>query len=332
MRNLLLIILLGAFSNLTYGQIGENAFTFLNLPLSARSSALGGKNVSLIEPDASLIFNNPGLLGSEMDGLVSLYYMNYISDINIGSALYTKAIGDHSAWGVGLSFFGYGQFDARTIDDEQMGTFSANDLALHGFYAHDLSDRWRIGVSMQFLYSSFDQYTSYGLAADAGLSYYNRETGFSAGFSLQNVGAQLKAYEEERMNLPFDLQMGFSKRMSSAPLRFSFTAVQLTEWNFDYTNELDPTYEGDSFTKKVLKHLVFGIDFIPSDNFWLGVGFNGKTNSDMRLESGNTFGGFTAGCGIKIKTFDVGVAFAKYHPSAMSMSLNISMRLEDLKK
>ncbi|MCK9342939.1 MAG: DUF3308 domain-containing protein, partial [Massilibacteroides sp.] len=71
MRNLLLIIFLGAFSNLAYGQIGENVFAFLNLPLSARTSALGGKNVSLVEPDASLIFNNPGLLGSEMDGLVS---------------------------------------------------------------------------------------------------------------------------------------------------------------------------------------------------------------------------------------------------------------------
>ena len=47
--------------------------------------------MSLIERDPSLIFHNPALLGAEMDKMVNLNYLNYISDINVGSALFTKA-------------------------------------------------------------------------------------------------------------------------------------------------------------------------------------------------------------------------------------------------
>lgn len=47
--------------------------------------------MSLVERDPSLIFHNPALLGAEMDQMVNLNYLNYISDINVGSALFTKA-------------------------------------------------------------------------------------------------------------------------------------------------------------------------------------------------------------------------------------------------
>ncbi len=53
-------------------QTGDEVFTFLRYPTSTRANALGGNNVSLIERDPSLIFHNPALLGSEMDGSVVL--------------------------------------------------------------------------------------------------------------------------------------------------------------------------------------------------------------------------------------------------------------------
>ena len=48
------------------------------------ANALGGHTVALVERDPSLIFHNPALLGAEMDGMINLNYMNYISDINVG--------------------------------------------------------------------------------------------------------------------------------------------------------------------------------------------------------------------------------------------------------
>jgi hypothetical protein len=308
-------------------QNGKEVFAFLRYPASARINALGGNQVSLIERDPSLAFHNPALLGAEMDGMVNLNYMNFVSDIHTGSALYTKALGENAAWGIGAGYISYGNFQQTTADKLLEGEFSVEDISLNAFYSHDLSEKWRGGLSLKFLYSSLESYTSIGLAVDAGLSYYDSEKGFSAAFVLKHIGAQLKAYDDKRQPLPWDIQAGFSKRLAHAPFRFSFTAMYLNTWDFKYTDDTKPAYTGDTFFQTLVKHIVIGVDFIPSDNFWLGLGFNPKTNQDMQLQTGNRLAGFSAGGGIKIHTFDLGVSLARYHPSALSLMFSLSMAL-----
>ena len=332
MRKSIITIGLGLVALGGWAQTGNEAFSFLRLPNSNRASAMGGHTVSLVENDPSLIFHNPGLLGTEMDGTINLNYLNYISDINAGSALFTKAHGEKGAWGVGASFFSYGDIQETTPDNTQLGKLSTKDISLQGFYARDLSERWRAGLSMKFLYSALADYSSIGLCFDAGLSYYNSETEFSYGFVLKNIGAQLKPFYDERQKMPWDIQMGFSKRMRHAPIRFSLTAQYLNRWKFQYVDDADNTYDGDSFFQAFVKHFVIGVDFIPSDNFWVGVGYNPKTALDMKLSGGgNGLAGLSAGAGIRIKMFDVGCSIAKYHPSALSMMISLSFRLADLK-
>lgn len=316
----------------TLAQTGGEAFTFLRLPTSARANALGGHTVALVERDPSLIFHNPALLGAEMDGMINLNYMNYISDVNVGSALFTKAHGERAAWGVGATFIGYGDIQEALPGNVVTGaSVSAKDISVNGFYARDLNERWRGGLALKFLYSGLADYTSIGLCVDAGLSYYNSEKGFSFGFALKNIGAQLKAYEDERQKMPWDIQLGISQKLSHAPLRLSLTAQYLNRWKFDYVDNTNVEQKDDSFFKTFAKHLIIGVDFVPSDNFWVGVGFNPKVNMDMKLQGGGSFSGFSAGAGVRIKMFDVGVSLAKYHPSALSLMLSVSTTLEDFK-
>lgn len=312
-------------------QNGDEAYAFLRFPTSTRANALGGHTVSLVERDPSLIFHNPALLGAEMDGMINLNYMNYISDINVGSAAFTKAAGEKSAWGAGASFISYGNIKEVSPENIILGDLSAKDISVEGFYSRDLNARWRGGLSLKFLYSSFADYTSIGLCVDAGLSYYHSEKGFSAGIVLKNIGAQLKPYDDKRQKMPWDIQLGLSKMMAHAPIRFSLTAQYLKQWKFDYIDGTEVKASGDSFFQTFVKHFVIGIDYIPSENFWLGVGFNPKSHLDMKLKGGNGLGGFSAGAGVKIKMFDVGVSVAKYHPSAMSLMLSVSTTLADFK-
>ena len=95
---------------------------------------------------------------------------------------------------------------------------------------------------MKFLYSGLADYTSIGLCVDAGLSYYNSDKGFSFGFALKNIGAQLKAYEDERQKMPWDIQMGITQKMAHAPIRFSLTAQYLNRWKFDYIDNTDKAF------------------------------------------------------------------------------------------
>ena len=267
-----------------------------------------------------------------MDNMLNLNYMNYISDVNVGSALFTKAHGERAAWGVGATFIGYGDIQEALPGNVVTGaSVSAKDISVNGFYARDLNERWRGGLALKFLYSGLADYTSIGLCVDAGLSYYNSEKGFSFGFALKNIGAQLKAYEDERQKMPWDIQLGISQKLSHAPLRLSLTAQYLNRWKFDYVDNTNVEQKDDSFFKTFAKHLIIGVDFVPSDNFWVGVGFNPKVNMDMKLQGGGSFSGFSAGAGVRIKMFDVGFSLAKYHPSALSLMLSVSTTLEDFK-
>ena len=326
------MVTLSLVSLLVSAQSGDEVFSYLRLPTSTHANALGGNTVALVERDPSLIFHNPGLLGPEMDGMINLNYMNYISDVNVGSAVFTKAHGERAAWGVGATFISYGSIVEYLPENVSTGSsLSAKDISLNAFYARDLNQRWRGGLSLKFLYSGLADYTSIGLLVDAGLSYYNSDKGFSFGVALKNVGAQLKAYEDDRQKVPWDIQMGITQKMSHAPIRLSLTAQYLNTWDFDYVDDTDEDYEGDSFMKKLLKHFIIGVDFIPSENFWVGVGFNPKANMDLKLEGGGSFSGFSAGAGVRIKMFDVGFSLAKYHPSAMSLMITVSMTLADFK-
>jgi hypothetical protein len=308
---------------------GDGTYNFLRYPVSSRVNALGGYSVSLVESEPSLAFHNPALLGGEMDGMVTIGYMNYISDIHIGSAIFTKAFRERSSWGIGATYINYGRMKETTPEDVALGFFSVQDISMNAFYSYDLSDKWRGGLSLKALYSTLADYSSFGLATDAGLSYFDAEKDFSFGLALKNIGAQLKAYDEVRQKLPWDIQMGITKRPAHAPVRLSVTAMYLNRWKFDYVENTSIVTD-DGFMDTLFKHLVFGLEFVPSDNFWLGVGFNPKTKMDMKLTSGNGLGGFSVGGGLKVSRFNIGASATRYHPSATSLMVSVTMSLSEM--
>ena len=141
MKYIKLTYILAILPIFVFAQDGEDAYTFLRFPTSSRINALGGHSVSLVERDPSLVFHNPALLGGEMDGMININYMNYISDINVGSAVFTKAFRERSSWGVGATYINYGSMKETTINDELLGMFSIQDIGMHIFYSYDLSER-----------------------------------------------------------------------------------------------------------------------------------------------------------------------------------------------
>jgi hypothetical protein len=306
-------------------QEGKTTFDYLLLPASTRSAALGGTNISIIESDASLVNNNPALLGSEMNLNLNISYLSYIADIGIGSVTFAKALGEKTAWGIGVNYADYGKMYEATYEGIQ-GELRAADFCGNIFLSRDLTDKIRGGITAKFIYSNYYHNTAIGLGVDLGLSYYDVDREFSIGLVGKNLGRQIKAYEEELASLPWDIQLGFSKKLDHAPIRFSVTGVYLKQWQFD-------NFYGkkESFVKTLSKHLIFGVDIVPSDNFWIGLGYNPKRSSDMSLGEGNKFAGFSIGAGLKVKAFGFGCSIGQYHPSATSLLFNISTSFADIK-
>lgn len=295
-------------------QIGNTSFDYLLLPSSTRMSAIGGNNVSIIENDASTIYHNPAFLGQEMDKTLNINYLNYIADVGVGNVTFTKAIGERSAWGVGVNYANYGNM-VETTQDQIIGDLQARDICGNIFFSRDLTEKIRGGVDAKFIYSDYAHNTAIGLGVDLGLSYYDRDQNLSFGLVSRNMGRQIKAYEEELANMPWEVELGFSKKIAHAPIRYSATFRDL--------NRLK--------SYGFMQHFVFAVEFLPTDNFWVGLGYNLRRASDMKIDGGNKFAGFSAGAGLKVKAFAFGFSVAQYHPGATAFMIGVSTSFTEMK-
>ena len=82
MKKVVFSLLALLFALLAEGQESQTQYNFLRLPVSAHAAALGGDNITIIEDDPTLTFNNPALLGSVGDKTMNLNFMTYMQGAN----------------------------------------------------------------------------------------------------------------------------------------------------------------------------------------------------------------------------------------------------------
>ena len=319
-RYLLLPVCFGLIPSAAAQESGS-VFNFLNLPVSAHSTALGGKNISLVEDDISLAIQNPALLTGVSNHTVGFSFMTYMQGCNTGAAAYSQQVGERGAWGANVQFVGYGSTKETLLSGEIVGEFKPLDLCFAGQYSHILSERWAGGVTAKFIYSHYGPYPSCALAADLGLNYYDEESDFSISMAARNLGGQVKSFGEKRDRLPADLEIGFTKSLGHAPIRISVTMVDLTRWTSDdYFTTGSKLKSGSIF----INHFVLGAEFLPSDKFYIGLGYNFRRGYEMTAAGSSHAAGLSSGGGVNLKRLKLGIAYAKYHVSAPTLAFTLA--------
>jgi hypothetical protein len=328
-RKLYLCFSLFLIGMLVSAQSGEQVFSFLNLPVSTAASGVGGNSVSSQERDLNLVFHNPAQLDVDLTNTAEVGYLNYLSDIRLGSLVYSHELNEHSSWMAGVRYLNYGTMLWTDSEGSVLGTTSASDLAMTGVYGLKLNHRWRAGVSLSLLYSVLDDYTSVGLCSDLGLYYFNPDQLFSAGFVLKNMGAQVNPYDEVYESMPWDIQLGVSKKLAHAPLRFSVTFQGLSHPEIRYIEVVDgeETLTTGNLFNKIMNHTILGVEFVPSSHFLLSLGYNYRRFTELAIAQRTPFAGFTAGFALNVKSVRIGVSYAKYHVAGNSLQLTYAMNL-----
>lgn len=316
-------------------QESHSAYNWLDISSSSRIYGLGGINVSLVDDDVNITDQNPALLGPEMSGQVALSYMHYVGGSNFAGLRYAHSAGERGAWSASLRYFGYGSMKETLPDGTIVGDFSPKDVAFGGSYSHDITDRLRGGIALRMLYSGYADYTAFALSADVGINYYNPDSDMSLSAVLANMGGQIKRFNESYDRLPFDIRLGWSKTFGNFPVRFSVTAWNLTKWHLPYLDAGDGSESAhpevkDKFMSNLMRHLVFGADLVSSPNFYLGLGYNYKTRTDMATYSRSFLSGWSLAGGFKGRAFAVGLAFAQPHTGATTFMVNLTLSLNDL--
>lgn len=324
-----LAILAGAIT--AHGADGSTAYNFLDITSSSHIYGLGGVNISIIDDDINVIDQNPALLGPEVERQLGIDYMRYLGESNFAGVKFGMAAGEHGAWAAGIKYFGYGEIKGADETGALTGTFSPKDVAFSATYSHDITDRLRGGITLKGIYSSYDVYSAFAVATDLGINYFDDEADFSASLVVANLGGQLKKFNDSYDRLPVDVRLGFTKGLGMSPFRLSVTAWNLTKWSMPYVDVGDGTGGSfevkESFMSNLFRHLVIGVDYVPSDRFYIGVGYNYKTRTDMSTYSRSFLSGFSACAGINVKRFGVGIALAQPHTGATTFMLNLTTRL-----
>lgn len=320
---------------IAYSQNGTSAYNFLELPTSAHAFALGGGSVALIDDDVSLADQNPALLGPELEKQLGFTYMHWLGASNFASVRYGMAAGERGAWCAGLRYLNYGSITATDPDGTVTGTFTPQDVVFEGAYSHDFTDRLRGGIMLNAIYSNYEQYSAFALGVDLGINFYNEENDLSLSAVIKNLGGQLKRFNGTYDRLPFDIQLGYMQTLGSSPFAVSITAHSLTKWRIGhYGHDISkPDEDGkikSDFMGNLFGHLNLGLQYSPSEKFYIALGYNYKTRAEMSSYQRNFFSGFSAGVGLKVRSFAFGVAYAMPHKSGSSIMLNLSTNLAEL--
>lgn len=325
-----------------FSQVGGlGVYSFLNLPITSRSSALGSKVVALDEADPGVVLTNPAHLTSELNNQLALSYVSYFADIKYGFVSFSRYFEGIGSFGIAMQHVGYGDFIEADVTGQITGSFTGSDLLLNLIYSRTFDSLLTVGVNLKPVYSHLENYRSFGVCADIGISYTNREHLFSAGLVARNVGTMLKPYTPDTWEaLPFEIVAGFSQKLRHAPFRFVGTFQQLQTSNLYYSRPASTTsFYGEEmedkpsliqkFGREAISHLVLGVEFVPVKNFYLRGGYNFQRRNELKVDQRVSTVGFSWGIGIKLHKFHVSYSRATYHLAGASNHFSISTNLDD---
>jgi hypothetical protein len=315
---------------------GNSVFNFLKLSPSPSITALGNVQPAAITADATAAWNNPALLNSANSQQLSTTFNFFLADIKNLYAQYNHHLVKQDATLSGsINYFNYGSTPQTDAVGNVQGNFRANDYTITLSAAKELVPRFSTGINVKFIQSNYGGNTSGGVAVDAGLAYTDSLQLFRFAIVARNMGQQFSAYQNgNKEELPFDVQIGITKRLAKAPIQFSLAWQQAHRWNIYYNDSAFINNNGlgevgkTSFFNKLSSHLVFGTQIFLSKNIELGLGYNFLRRKEQSLgNAGNGLAGFSGGLGVLYKQFQFRYATGLYLSNLASHQVGITLNM-----
>ncbi|MBT8232309.1 MAG: type IX secretion system protein PorQ [Saprospiraceae bacterium] len=325
---------------------GRFAFESSALPTNARLTALGGHLITVQDDDIALAQHNPSLLNEKSNFQLGINHNFNFAGISNGNVAFGKSfdslgIYTHAA----IQYVSYGDFQNTDAIGNINGTFSAGEVGVILGAAKQLNERIKAGVNLKFYNGNYESYSSLAAGIDIGFHYQKPGSNASWALVLKNMGAELNPIVDDKRGLPFELQLGFSKKLEHLPFRFSIIGQQLQKW---YIRFDDPDVDNQvnifgevtvkSQTSKnvdnFFRHFVFNGEFLigKQEQVRLRFGYNHLRKQELKVTNFRSLAGFSFGLGFNIKKirFDYGLGF--YHLAGATNHLSMRMDLSRMFK
>ncbi|PIE50629.1 MAG: penicillin-binding protein [Flavobacteriales bacterium] len=317
-------------SVLSFGQDGTSIYTFLNTPVSARQSALGGDAMSVRDDDVSFSAVNPSLLNVKMHNQISVDVASYIAGTKYGTINYARDLKQGHLMSINAKYMDYGKMDRTDIDGFKNGEFKAVDACLGVGYAYQFEDDWTVGTQLNYVNSKIDNYTSSAITSQFAITYHNKKRNETLALSMRNFGFQLSSYNGEKEKLPFRIDLGYTRILDKFPVALTVTAHNLQKLNI--SSEYDRDNKKIGFARKVFDHISFGVELFPKKSFNIRLGYNAKRGNELSITDQRNFTGISAGFGVKFANVKINYAHTRYHNATNVNMLGIGINLSGNKK
>jgi hypothetical protein len=332
------LILSVLISSCFFGQTigGSSVFNFLKLSNTPQLTALGGVNVSVTSNDVGLSFNNPALLKKEMHTQMNAVFNSFYAGINayhLSFGYRHEKLKTNFGWG--LTYFDYGRIAETDASGNVLGQITPTDWVMQLSASRSYLEKWSYGASVKFISSNYGVYRSNGIALDFGVLFTDTANLFSASLLAKNMGYQLKKYAgTQAEELPFDLQLGITKKLKNAPISFSITALHLHQFDIRYNDTLfDNENFGVSKTgkftfDKIFRHFVFASQIFPVPQLEVTISYNHLRRQELNINNTtNGLNGFSIGVGLIVKKLQVRFAGTHYQSNTGYNQLGLNLQL-----
>ena len=307
--------------------LGTSGAQFLQLPVGARSEAMGGAIVGLAD-DASAIFWNPAGIVKVNNVEAHFSYMNWFDlfDFNAASLVYNA--GDVGVFGVSMVLFTTEDMEITT-EEKPNGTgqyFGAGDIALGISYAKYLTDRFSVGLTVKYINQTIWNETASGVAFDIGTQYRLDFQNLTIAMCMTNFGPDMKfdgpdlgfTYRKDD-NYPQSRLVPSRLSTQEYPLPLNFqVGIGFDVFEYDFVKmkgAIDVTHPNDN-----AERAHFGTEFSFFDRFFIRAGY--RYNYD---DQDFTFGaGANVPLGSSVVYFDYAYSLYDILPSVHRISVNLS--------
>jgi hypothetical protein len=338
---LLCLYCLGAGAQVSGGQ---RVFEYLRLPNSPHISALGGINVASPEQDIAFALQNPALMRPGLHNQLGLNYNSYYSGISFANLQYGYYVPKlATSFVLGVQYINYGSFIQSDLLGNETGTFKASDYAITLGASRQYQEHWRYGASLKFAQSFLADKFATALLADVGICYTDTGSLVTMGAVVKNIGFMVTKYEKGNTEpLPFDLQLGISKRFKHLPLRLMATVHHLYEWDIRYDNPADvqssnlfgtqdtTTKSKTYFADKLFRHFIFGAELTFGKRILVSIAYNHLRRQELVIKDKTGAAGFSFGLGVNLNKFQVHYARSFYHIAGAYNEFGLNMTLNKL--
>ena len=153
-------------------KVGTTAGGILDMPVSARSLAMGN-SISGLGVDASALFINPAATTRLDQGSITATYMPWLADTRLQCFALSMPLSQGFVFGTYITSWSMDDMPVRT-EIQQDGTgdfFNAGDLVAAVVVGKQLTDRFSIGLGVKYLQERIWHSTAKGYAMDFGTVY-----------------------------------------------------------------------------------------------------------------------------------------------------------------